>query len=545
MQCGAALTPFFPFFSVAVPPSTPVQTESESVVSLDVKIVPEWDAYEFHLKDPNERSEWIKRVAKIPKPLPPIKPFIAPQENLAANFFPELGRLFYRGLTFDRSKPATSLYETHCIIQVYICLFNLVALAFKAIRQQSYVLNTIGIIAGVSFVWHCFKAGRSPERIDFCKRLQGDNLPVPLWDYSVLKESKLVIAHGPFGVGKSAWIQGIAGAFKGKKVFLVESEMMGAGKTPGAPSTAEKLAHILKEAQKDPAHIVIVWDEVGDAWVGPDMTKLDVERFEGPISTLKNIPGLTFIGVLRTEQWDKICEKDGSFKSRCTEIVFNKPENDALLRVLRGIVANEAPHIGVSEAALDAIIVHTNKKIKGKGGQPRQAVDFLRKMIANITSNQSNLLKPQTLIDAKHKLKALQKDDGLDDTVLNDPQSTAYVQNKKEYAAAEEVYRQEKIAFKKQQGDAARFFELKKQHFAKLEERNALARKWVVAVTTEDRCLLEKKIDYIHYVEKKQLENKMNLLKKSLAGLEVQIDVETVARRAKDPSLIGRRLGNK
>lgn len=487
------------------------------------------------------KPDWIESFAEIPTPAKPLPPYKASQRNLVTSFIPDLCHLFYRAFNVSSStRPQHSLYEVSCVIGVYFHFlkipYSLAVLITKVTQsvKQAFVANGLFFAISALTLYAYLKCKKGPDKIDYCQRMTIECRPLPLRDYTKAKAYPRVIVHGPPGVGKSSFLEGLAAELilKGKKVYKIENASVFGPTTFGVGNTGEKLQAIIDQAKEDPANSVIIGDEFGDATLGviSDREKFknaSLENLNQISLALKGCPEVTFYTAMLDEQLEMIREHNPSLIDRFFVMRYDRPDEEEMLSVLNDISNKEAPHIPVSKAALQAIIDHT---IESKETQHRKAVEFLRAMIRTIEGNRLEISPSKKLEKARRMYLALRIEGNRADAPVNDPSRLAFKGYRARLAAAKEELDRAEDNFKKLKQDAKLYTDLQNLLQNREIRRNDLAREWVQSKDVEKQKLLASEIDYIHCVEIAKLQEALNEIKPRLGELFFEIDVKAVAQ---------------
>lgn len=466
--------------------------------------------------------------AEIPEPCKPLPPYKRVQPNLVTRFFPDLFHLFYKAFnTSSSTRPQHSLYEVHCIIGVYFFFlkipYNLALLIAKVTQSvtQAFVATTLFFGISTLALYTYFKYKKGVTRIDYCHRVVVERVPFQLHDYTKALSFKQVVLHGPPGVGKSAYLEGLAAehTLKGKKVYQIENAWVFGPTTMGLGNAGEKLQAIFDEARKDPENTVIVADEFGDATVGGNGS----ETF-----ALKGYPELTFLTAMQSEQLETIKKTNPSLLERFHEIRCDRPNTTQILLVLKDIANKEAPHIPITKAALEKIVSCTVSDLP----QYRKPVEFLRALIKSIESNRIAIDPPLELNNARQKHQALMMEASLSDNPIADPDSPEFAEYNKKLREAEKTLQTEETNFIRLQNDAKLYVELQTLYRAREYRRNALARQWVQSKNGEEKKVLAAEIDYIHCTELVKLKAALQEIKPLLRNIFFEVDVAAVEQFA-------------
>lgn len=517
--------------------------------------LPNFESYPFSTTDVKARQAWIARLAATPAPLPSIKPFPKVQYNVVSDFFPGLAHQFYKSFLFNSpNRPVATAYESQCLIATYLHLFNMLFIAIRLLlkmaqnTQQAMIATTLAISTATVGLWLYLKFRKGPSHIDFCERVLIDRLPapLPLRDYTRAKCVKRLIVHGPRGIGKSAWLDGLMAEHlkDGKKVFKIVNSLVFVEKSPGYGSTAERFLSIIDDAMSDPENTVIVCDEFGDATVGtvpnPDNLKKDALSHLNQISkALKPASGLTFIGVMQDKQWEAIKNGDRSLADRFSTLHFKKPEKpeeeDAqVLAVLNRCLSQEAPSIPVPSKGLEAILAQSNKTVEPDEGKFRKAVDLLREMISWINRNKEHLDVPRSLEAARQAYLKLEQESLRIDSPLNDPSSSCLQEYEQKLSKAKAAVEVEEKNFDTLKRNVATLVHFQDVLASKLQEGKALAQAWRAMGDHDSlkKAALEKRIDYLYHPVKKVLEDAIRDLKSQVGALHFEIDEAAVQQFA-------------
>ena len=380
-------------------------------------------------------EEWVSHLAKSFSP-ESISHALeknerkSPSTNVVTQFFPNLTYIFLRSFSLlDKARPPSSLYEYGVLVTLYFHFFKIPSQVVKIInkfvneRIKAAIISTsvLGLAVGSLYTYLRWFQG-PPENIEFCKRVIGQpSKKVPCRE---VEYNKALSCHskegrglcqsmmfvGPPGVGKSVFLEGLAGQLD-KKVFQFDNALL-FGSTSYGNSAAEKMWGSFKQVEGWESEVVFFCDEFGDA------TKSKAEDIALCLKPILDNPNLQFVGVLTEQQWKDLVKLDPAFADRFRDIHFEEMTDEQTEIVLNDIISKKAPDLLITQAAVLKIISLTKQDEGFK--QPRKAVKLLKSVINSITNLSIADATLPALEKAQLELKRMKgMRDRLDSPLLN------------------------------------------------------------------------------------------------------------------------------
>lgn len=497
--------------------------------------LPKLETFQCREMTPQRRAQWIAKLAKLTITASSISTS-ENRSNLIIHFTAQFWGVLYKVFTLSqRSTPMISAYEIHCMVLAYFNLGNLLFMAMKGIAKmaptrQAAILYNGALIGGFFGSMWIYTRCRDSNQIEFCKRVTSTKVPYfSKQDYSVIQNNSAVVIHGLSGVRKSTYVQGIAAALGNKQVFQVKNSLVftpnANANNTGVASSLDKLTYIIDEIKKN-KDAILICDEFGIATIGlqPDQKVLNEASLTqlGQMSLLlKEYPHLKIVVVMETSQWKAIVEADKALAYRFKDVQMQAPDDDEKRAILNAIATEEAPHI-VDKAAIEQMIA-LSKSTEGF----HQTILFFRALIKTVLENRKQLPVPKELENARQAHALFQADMERADSPLNDPMSLAADSFFEKEDSAKQALDTAQTNFAALQNKVSNYVKLDALLQSRLQERNRLAREWL-SVEEGKRPLLSKKIDYIEFAERPEIERAKAALRPELKDILLDINVAAV-----------------